>query len=98
MFEISEQDGGIVFLVRVQPKATQNQITGIVGTALKVKVTAPPEQGKANKECQKYLAKVFNISKSRISIVSGAKSRNKRVLITGFTPSGFCQVIKPFID
>jgi uncharacterized protein (TIGR00251 family) len=55
-------------------------ITGTYGDAIKIKVTAPPVDGAANKACIKFLAKYFKVSKSSIEIISGQTSRTKHVL------------------
>lgn len=74
--------------VQLTPKASANEITGTAmgadGTSrLKVKVTAVPENGKANKALIKLLAKELRLPKSHMDIVSGATSRTKEVLVKG---------------
>jgi uncharacterized protein len=71
--------------VYVQPKASRNELVGIHEGTLKVRLTAPPVEGEANKECVKFLAKLLNISKSRVEVVQGYKSRHKTILILGST-------------
>lgn len=65
----------------VQPKASQAGIVGEHNGRLKVKVSAPPTDGKANAEVQKLLAKAFKVAKSNVQIVQGAQSREKQVRI-----------------
>ena len=65
--------------LRVHPKARRNAITGLRGDALKVSVTAPPEQGKANEAVLEVLAAALAIPASSIALVSGAASRDKVV-------------------
>ncbi len=72
---------GLVLNVRVQPKASRNQIAGPHGDAVKVMLTAPPVDGEANRQCIQFLAKVLKRPKSTLDIISGLTSRNKRVLI-----------------
>jgi len=76
---------GIVLRISLTPKARANRIDGLIekpdGVALKVRVTAPPEKGKANAALIKLLAKYFGIAGGRISLVSGPKDRQKRLLI-----------------
>ena len=72
--------------VRVQPKASGDEIVGpcvdgLGGESLKVRITAPPVDGKANAHLVKYLAKVFGVSRSRISVIAGDSGRQKRVSI-----------------
>ncbi|MCK4585706.1 MAG: YggU family protein, partial [Gammaproteobacteria bacterium] len=67
--------------VRVQPGASHNEIVGIVSDALKIRITAPPVDGRANSHLIKYLAKTFGVAKSRVNLVSGDNNRNKRLRI-----------------
>lgn len=78
---IREEPDGLVFKIRVQPRASKNQIMGIHGDALKIHLTAPPVGNAANKACCTFLADRLSIAKSSVSIVSGQRSRNKQVRI-----------------
>jgi uncharacterized protein (TIGR00251 family) len=80
---------GIVFKIFVLPRSSKNMVAGLHGDALKVKLTAPPVDGSANKMCIKYLAKQLDLSKSSLEIVSGHTSRTKQVLVrfSGDKPS-----------
>jgi len=71
---------GITFKIFVQPKSSKNMITGIYGDALKIKLTAPPVDGAANKMCIKFLAKCLKVPKTSLEIISGHTSRTKYVL------------------
>lgn len=75
-----EKPEGIVFSVRVQPKSSRNQVVGPHAGALKIKLTAPPVDGAANKPCLKFLAKLLGTAKSNIEIASGETGRNKQLL------------------
>ena len=83
MLKIDEDKTGLKFNIYVQPRSSRNQIVGLYGDALKVKITAPPLEGAANKMCITVLAKVLNLPKSAIEIVSGQASRTKRVQVRG---------------
>ena len=83
MLKIDEDKTGLKFNIYVQPRSSRNQIVGLYGDALKVKITAPPVEGAANKMCITVLAKVLNLLKSAIEIVSGQASRTKRVQVRG---------------
>ena len=81
-------DKGLRVSVRLQPKASRDEIVGVVpgagGTAhLKVKVTAAPESGKANAALEKLLAKAWRVAPSSVTVVAGGKSREKSVLVAG---------------
>jgi hypothetical protein len=74
---------GVIFSVRLQPRAAKNQFAGVMGDALKVKVTAAPVEGAANDALCEFFAQVFGIAKKRVRIISGLHSRQKRVLLMG---------------
>jgi uncharacterized protein (TIGR00251 family) len=78
---IQENDNGIILNILIQPRSSKNMVAGPHGDALKIKLTAPPVDGAANKMCIKYLSKWVNIPKSSIEIISGHTSRTKRVLL-----------------
>ena len=71
--------------VRVQPRASRNEVAGLVGETLKIKLTAPPVEGAANEACLDFLAKLLDLAPSRLAITQGERSRNKVVRITGLT-------------
>jgi len=76
---IRETPSGLVFKVLVQPRSSNTAVVGIHGDALKIRLTAPPVEGKANKACIRFLAKCLGLAKSDLEIVSGHSSRAKRV-------------------
>ena len=78
---LKDHPRGLVLTLFIQPRSSRNQIDGIHGEALKIKLTAPPVEGAANKMCREFLAGLFKIPKTAISIISGETGRNKRVLI-----------------
>lgn len=79
---------GVRLALRVTPKASRNAIAGLAatasgGTALKVTVTAVPENGKANEAVVKLLAKAWKLPKTSLTVVAGATDRNKIVHVAG---------------
>ena len=80
---IQESAKGISFAVKVHPRARKNAITGTVGDALKLALTAPPVEGKANQAVIEFFADLFQIPRSSVTIASGETSRNKVVRIAG---------------
>ena len=83
MIEIKEKAGAVQFAVRVIPGASKNEVAGIQDGALKVKLTAPPVEGKANRACVEFLAGLLGVRRSALAIISGEKSRKKTVSVTG---------------
>ncbi|TAL09510.1 MAG: DUF167 domain-containing protein [Nitrospirae bacterium] len=71
--------------VRVQPRASRNEVAGLVGDQLKIKLTAPPVEGEANDACLKFLADLLDLAPSRLEILRGEHSRTKLIRITGLT-------------
>jgi uncharacterized protein (TIGR00251 family) len=78
---LQENRLGFVLKVLIQPRSSKNMIIGLHGDALKIKLTAPPVGGAANKMCIQYLAKSLKIPRSSLKIISGQTSRKKTVLI-----------------
>ncbi|HPM41183.1 MAG TPA: DUF167 domain-containing protein [bacterium] len=83
--ETKERGGGITFECRVLPRAGRNAVRGERGGVLQVALSAPPVDGRANEELVSFLSDILSISKSRISILRGERSRTKLVLILGLT-------------
>ena len=91
---ISKLPNGIKLSVKILPNSSKNEIIGIFGDALKIKIDAPAVEGKANEKCIKFLAKLLNVSKTSISIISGEKSKTKTLLIKGDSDSLYKEIIK----
>ena len=87
MIEVTLRDGAVVFVVRIVPRASRDSIGGELQGALKVHVTAPPVDGRANDALRRILADRLNVSVSAVKILSGEKSRMKRVEVRGVTPA-----------
>ncbi|HEX22090.1 MAG TPA: YggU family protein, partial [Chromatiales bacterium] len=67
--------------VRVQPRASRDEIVGPLGDSLKVRITTPPVDGKANTHLIKYLAKTFGVPRTRVTLLGGERGRDKRLRI-----------------
>jgi uncharacterized protein (TIGR00251 family) len=72
--------------VKVQPGASRNEVAGFSGGRLQVKIAAPPEKGKANRELIDLLSRLLDVKKSSVSIVKGATGHNKLIAVEGLTP------------
>ena len=86
MIPIHNDAGGTSFAVKVHPRAKKNAITGELGDALKVSLTAPPVEGRANEACIEFLAKLLKVPRSSVTIASGQTSRNKVIRVAGISP------------
>ena len=76
-------DGSIALRLHVQPRASSNGLAGLQGDMLKLRLTTPPVDGKANKAVIAYLAKLLHLPKSSITLRSGQQSRSKTIVIQG---------------
>jgi len=85
MIPIRDTPQGATFAVRVHPRARKDAITGQVGDALKLALTAPPVEGKANEACVRFLAEYLGVPRSSITIVAGESGRQKVIRIGGMT-------------
>lgn len=75
----------VSFKVKVQPRASRNQLSGRIGDAIKIRITAPPVDGEANKKVVEFLARLFKVRENDVMIISGLSSRTKIVEIAGVT-------------
>ena len=82
---LKESDQGVVLKVQVQTRASRDEVVGPHGDALKIRITAAPVAGAANKHLLKFLAKRFKIPQSQLSLKSGATSRAKSIAIEGIS-------------
>jgi hypothetical protein len=85
MLAIHDSAAGATFAVKVQPRARKSAITGELGSALKLALTAPPIEGRANDACIEFFAKLLKVPRSSVTIASGAASRNKVIRVTGLS-------------
>jgi uncharacterized protein (TIGR00251 family) len=85
LISIQESSGGATFAVKVHPRARKNTITGELGDALKVSLTTPPVEGRANEACIEFFAKLLKVPRSSVTIASGQTSRNKVIRVGGVT-------------
>nr|WP_220759769.1 MULTISPECIES: DUF167 family protein YggU [unclassified Shewanella] len=76
------QQGDLLLQLYIQPKASRDQIVGLHGEEIKIAITAPPVDGKANAHLTKYLSKAFKVPKGDIEITKGQMGRHKQVRVT----------------
>jgi len=82
---VKKVPGGVTLAVRVTPRARKNEIVGVAGEALKVKLAAPPVEGAANAALCAFLAEQLGVRKSAVTLVAGQASRQKVVRVEGVT-------------
>jgi hypothetical protein len=97
MLVVEEMAKGITFLVTVQPRAKKNEIVGVIGDALKIRLTAPPVQGAANEQCRKLLAETLQVNRAHVVILSGLHGRQKRLQVVGMTKERLLQRLSPYL-
>lgn len=85
MIPVRDTPSGATFQVRVQPRARKNGIMGEAGECLKLALSAPPVEGRANEACIAYLAGLLSVPRSSVTIAMGAGTRNKVVRVIGLS-------------
>ncbi len=95
MIPIRDTPQGATFAVRVQPRARKNAIVGVIGDALKLALTAPPVEGRANEACIEFLAEFLKVPRSSITIAAGETSRNKVIRMAGMSANELRRRLTP---
>lgn len=85
---VSVTEKGVILNLHIQPRASKNEICGLLDNSLKIRLTSPPVEGAANKLCREFLADLLRVPKSAVEIISGETSRHKRVRIATDDPDG----------
>ena len=85
-------DGRITLTLHIQPGAKKTEVAGLHGEALKIRLAAPPVDGKANEALLKFVAETLRLPKSAVSLKSGQSSRHKVVEIVGTTPAAVAEL------
>lgn len=92
-----QDNNSATITIYVQPKASRNRIVGLHGDAVKISITAPPVDGKANESVVRFFAKLLKIPKSAITIISGETGRTKRLLLSGISATEVRETIDPLL-
>lgn len=90
---LRETSDGVLLSVKLQPRASKNEIGDPLGGELKIKVTAPPVDAAANQALVEFLAEKLDCARSRIEMIRGRTSRHKTVKFHGFKPEEVFQAI-----
>lgn len=94
---VRPESKGVVIDLWVQPNAKKSEFDGFYGESLKLKLNAPPVDGKANKECLRFMAGILFINRSSLEIISGQGSRHKIVRVAGLDYATVCQRIEEIL-
>jgi len=94
LLDLREENGGVTFRVKVQPRASRNQLAGVMDGALRVRITAPPVDGEANEACLRFLAGLLGVPFKSVELISGHTGRNKTVRVTGRSARDIMNIIK----
>lgn len=86
MIDVTAGRGGTTFPVKVLPRASRNEIAGVQQGTLRIRLTAPPAKGAANKALLSFLADLLDVPKRDLELVSGQTSRQKTVFVAGLSP------------
>ena len=97
MIPIHDTPAGATFSLKIHPKARKNAVTGTVGNALKLALTAPPVEGRANDACVEFLAEILRVSRSSITIAAGHSSRTKLIRVAGLTAVALAERLRPLL-
>jgi uncharacterized protein (TIGR00251 family) len=98
VIRIQQSGDGVTFSVKVHPRARRERISAVLGDVLKLEITAPPLEGKANDACIDFFSDFLKVPRSSVTIAAGLKSRNKVIRISGISPAAveqaFATVLK----
>jgi uncharacterized protein (TIGR00251 family) len=94
LIDIKEQDGVVTLRIRVQPRASRTELAGEHGGAIKLKIAAPPVDGKANEQCRRFLAKLLDVSAGSVEIIKGDSSRDKVIRIHNISADRVRQALR----
>jgi uncharacterized protein len=83
MLTVNETEEGVTFAIRVLPKSSKPGLAGLKEDALRIRITAPPVEGRANEESIRFLATLFNVKRNQVTIKAGHKSKKKLISIVG---------------
>lgn len=96
MIPIRREADGASFDVEVQPRSSRAAVEGPRGDALRLRLTAPPVEGAANRQCIELLSEALGVPKSAVTIVSGATGKRKRIRVRGMEPSAVEKALAAF--
>lgn len=95
--DVKELPEGVAIKVKVQPRASKNEIQGIMEGALRIRLTSPPVDGEANAACSAFLGQFFGIAKSKAVLVNGHTSRIKTIKLEGISKKQLLDRLQPVL-
>ncbi|KAL0117339.1 hypothetical protein PUN28_010295 [Cardiocondyla obscurior] len=95
---VLNKEGNVAIKIQAKPGAKRNNITDISEETVGVAISAPPTEGEANAELIEFLASVFDVRKSNVSLKRGARSRQKEVVVSGITTEQVLAKLKGVMD
>ena len=95
MVSIHDTPTGAIFAIKVHPRAKKNAISGELGDALKLSLTAPPMEGRANEACIEFFANLLKVPRPSVTIASGQSSRRKVVRVAGLSAAELRRRLRP---
>lgn len=95
---LKSAEEGALLDIWVQPRASRDEIAGLQGEELKVRLTSPPVEGAANKRCREFFAKLLKMPKGDVVLVAGDKSRHKRLLFRGLSVEALERTLRPYLE
>ena len=98
MIPINDSPSGATFAIKVHPRAKRNAISGELGDALKLSLTSPPVDGRANEACIEFFAKLLKVARSSVTIAAGETSRQKVIRVAGLTAAEVAQRLRAAIQ
>lgn len=91
---MQETSDGVILTIKAAPRSNTSEIAGVESEWVKVRLKAPPVDGKANEALVKLFAEVFSVPRGAVSLLTGSTGRLKRVKITGITAAGVMAVVR----
>jgi uncharacterized protein (TIGR00251 family) len=95
---LKESPGGVYIAIKLQPRASRQQISGLHGAELKVSVTAPPVDAAANRALVEYFTEILDVSRTQVELVRGHTSRHKTLHVTGTSAVRIREKLAPYLE
>ena len=98
MIAIQQHGDSVTFSVKVHPRARRERVAAVLGNALKLEITAPPVEGRANEACIQFFADLLKVPRSSVTIAAGSSSRNKVIRVTGISAARVEQALSTALN